>query len=414
MTEKIVVIGSGIVGAACAARLVLAGKNVVLVDRVGPGDSCSYGNAGGLSPTISFPLATPDMYKQIPGWLLNPDGPLVVDWKYLPKAMTWLCKFLLEGTPARSAAAAEGMRTMMRGTFEDYAPLFKFARAESLIHREGQLYVFDTEAGFSKEQGAIAARRSLGLAQEVLDAKAIHEYEPDLDARFKYGVYLPTHGHCANPQLFVKQLVESCVQAGAAFISGSVSRLESVSEGVQVHGLAAPLTASKVVLAGGVWSNELLRPLGSAVPLESQRGYHIQIPYGRSRPSRNVMWQEMKTLATPMDPGLRFAGTAEIAGLNAAPNARRFDLLERIARQMYRDVGQEGTTRWMGHRPCTPDSLPVIGELPRDKRIICAFGHGHVGLSGASFTARVVKSILAGEPFESAWSAFAPQRYIRA
>lgn len=413
MNEEIVVIGSGIVGASCAARLVMAGKKVVIVDRLAPGDACSFGNAGGLSPTISFPLATPDMYRQIPGWLTDPDGPLVVDWKYLPKAAPWLLRFLREGSPVRSAAAAQGMRTMMRGVFEDYQPLFKFAGAEALIHRVGQLYVFDTDAGFAKEQGAIKARRELGLAQEVLDSHGIHDREPGLDARFKHGVYLPTHGHCANPQRLVQMLVQACIEAGARFVSGSVKGLEPVAGGVRVHGLGESLTAASVILAGGVWSNELLRPLGCAVPLESHRGYHVQLPYGTAkRPSRNVMWTEMKTLATPMDGGLRIAGTAEIAGIHAEPNERRFELLQRIAGQMYGGLEPRGATRWMGHRPCTPDSLPVIGALPRDSRIICAFGHGHVGLSGASFTARVVKGIVLGEDTQPEWKAFSPQRYL--
>ncbi|SEF34953.1 FAD-dependent oxidoreductase [Variovorax sp. NFACC27] len=413
MNEEIVVIGAGIVGASCAARLVMAGKKVVIVDRLAPGDACSFGNAGGLSPTISFPLATPDMYRQIPGWLTDPDGPLVVDWKYLPKAAPWLLRFLREGSPARSAAAAQGMRTMMRGVFEDYQPLFKFAGAEALIHRVGQLYVFDTDAGFAKEQGAIKARRELGLAQEVLDSHGIRDREPGLDARFKHGVYLPTHGHCANPQRLVQMLVQACIEAGARFVSGSVKGVEPVAGGVRVHGLGESLTAASVILAGGVWSNELLRPLGCAVPLESHRGYHVQLPYGTAkRPSRNVMWTEMKTLATPMDGGLRIAGTAEIAGIHAEPNERRFELLQRIAGQMYGGLEPRGATRWMGHRPCTPDSLPVIGALPRDSRIICAFGHGHVGLSGASFTARVVKGIVLGEDTQPEWKAFSPQRYL--
>lgn len=412
MEEEIVVVGAGIVGAACAARLTMSGKKVVIVDRVEPGMSCSFGNAGGLSPTISFPLATPDMYKQIPGWLMNPDGPLVVDWKHLPQALPWLLRFLREGSPSRYERAAEGMRTMMRGVFEDYAPLIQFAHAESLVHRVGQLYVFDTEQGFAKEQGAIETRRALGLDQQILNGEAIREFEPYLDPRFKYGVYLPTHGHCSNPQGLVKRFVDASVGSGARFVLGDVSRLEPTADGVVVHGLKSPLRARRVVLAGGVWANELLKPLGASVPLESHRGYHVQLRYGQARPTRNVMWQEMKTLATPMDEGLRFAGTAEIAGTKSSPNARRFELLEKVARQMYPGLQSEGETRWMGHRPCTPDSLPLIGELPGHKSIICAFGHGHVGLSGASFTSRAVNSIIRGDAPEASWAAFSPQRYL--
>lgn len=412
MTEEIVVIGAGIVGAACAARLVLAGKKVVIVDRLGPGEACSFGNAGGLSPSISFPLATPGMYRHIPGWLLDSDGPLVVAWKHLPAATPWLIKFLREGLPARSAVAAEGMRTMMRGTFDDYEPLFRFAEAESLIHRVGQLYVFSTEKGFQEEQGAIAARRSLGFQQEIMDAEQLHAYEPDLAPMFRHGVYLPTHGHCSNPQRLVQLLIQSCVHSGARFITGSVSHLEPLDGAVRIHGLSEPLRASQVILAGGVWSNELLRPLGAAVPLESHRGYHIQIPYTGVKPRRNVMWTEMKTLVTPMDEGIRVAGTAEIAGITPPPTPRRFELLRQTARQIYPDLQDNKCSEWMGHRPCTPDSLPVIGPLPGNQRVICAFGHGHVGLSGASFTGRVVREIVMEEGDAEEWAPYSVKRFL--
>lgn len=412
MAEEIVVIGAGIVGAACAARLTMAGRKVVVIDRVLPGMSCSFGNAGGLSPTISFPLATPDMYRQIPGWMLDPEGPLVVDWKYLPRALPWLLRFLREGSAARSSQAAQGVRTMMRAVFEDYAPLIAFSRSEQLIHHAGQLYVFDSDAGFAKEQGAIAARRALGLAQQVLAGSEIQAFEPQLSTRFKYGVYLPSHGHCSNPQGFVQRLVEASVSAGARYLQAEVSRIEPGPDGVLVHGLGSPLLADQVVLAGGAWSNALLRPLGTSAPLESQRGYHIQMPCQGSALGRNVFWQERKTLATPMDAGLRFAGTAEIAGLDAKPNERRFALLHKVAAQMFPGLEQVSGSRWMGHRPCTPDSLPLIGAHPQHRNIVCAFGHGHVGLSGAAFTSRAVAHLLAGGAPEPSWSAFSPARYL--
>jgi D-amino-acid dehydrogenase len=153
------------------------------------------------------------MYRQIPGWMLDPDGPLVLTWKHFPAAAPWLLRFLREGLPQRSATAAKGVRTMMRETFEDYEPLFEFANAKSLIHRVGQLYLFSTDDGFAKEEGAIRVRRELGFADEVLDADGLRKYEPALAPIFKRGVFLPTHGHCSNPQRLVQLLIEACVAA---------------------------------------------------------------------------------------------------------------------------------------------------------------------------------------------------------
>jgi D-amino-acid dehydrogenase len=411
MTRNVVVIGAGIVGAACAARLVMAGEHVSIIDRLGPGESCSFGNAGGLSPSISFPLATPGMYGQIPGWLLDPDGPLVLSWKHLPSAAPWLARFLREGLPARSAKAAIGVRTMMRETFEDYEPLFAFANAWSLIHKVGQIYVFSTEEGFAKEDGAIRVRRELGFAQEILDADGLHQYEPELAPIFKRGILLPTHGHCSNPQRLVQLLVEACIAAGARFMRDSVQAIEIDGGGAKVSGTAGIYRADRVVLAGGIWSNDLIRRFGASVPLESHRGYHIQVPYAAVRPTRNVAWSEMKTLATPMDGGIRIAGTAEMAGVEPPPTARRFELLRQIGRQIYPSLDTAGATEWMGHRPCTPDSLPVLGAVKGAPQIVCAFGHGHIGLSGAAYTGRVIQQVVAGTADQEELKRFSHDRF---
>lgn len=411
MTRNIAVIGAGIVGAACAARLVMAGEKVTIIDRVGPGEACSFGNAGGLSPSISFPLATPGMYRQIPGWLLDADGPLVLSWKRFPAAAPWLARFLQSGLPARSEAAAQGVRTMMRETFEDYEPIFAFAGAKALIHRVGQLYLFSTDEGFAKEEGAIRVRRELGFEQEVLDHEGLRKYEPGLAAIFKRGIFLPTHGHCSNPQRLVQLLVDACVAAGARFVRDSVSKIEVEDGRAKLRGSSDAYTADRVVLAGGIWSTELIRGFGVKVPLESHRGYHIQVPYGGVRPTRNVAWSEMKTLVTPMDDGIRVAGTAEIAGIEPAPTARRFELLRRVAGQIYPSLDTSAASEWMGHRPCTPDSLPVLGALKSAPQIVCAFGHGHIGLSGAAYTGRVIQEIVAGNADEEELKHFSYDRF---
>lgn len=413
MTKNIAVIGAGIVGAACAARLVMAGEKVTIIDRLSPGEACSFGNAGGLSPSISFPLATPGMYRQIPGWLLDSDGPLVLSWKHLPAATPWLVRFLREGLPGRSETAALGVRTMMRETFQDYEPLFEFAGAKQLIHKVGQLYLFSTDEGFAKEAGAIRVRRELGFAQEILDADGLRQYEPELAPIFKRGVFLPTHGHCSNPQRLVQLLVEACIASGARFVRDSIDSIELTQDQASLRGRSDVYTADRVVLAGGIWSNELIRSFGASVPLESHRGYHIQVPYGSGtvRPTRNVMWSEMKTLATPMDEGIRIAGTAEMAGVEPPPTTRRFSLLRQVGRQIYPALDTSTASEWMGHRPCTPDSLPVIGLLKGTPQMVCAFGHGHIGLSGAAYTARVVQQIIAGTADEEELKRFSYDRF---
>lgn len=413
MNRHVIVVGAGIIGSACAAALTIAGQKVTIIDRLNPGEACSFGNAGGLSPGISFPLATPSMYRHIPGWLLDANGPLVLAWRRIPPATPWLVRFLREGTKARSTLAANGMRQMMRNAFEDYAPLVRFAGAELLIHRVGQLYVYSTDRAFDEDRSAINERRSLGLEQEILDRAAIRAYEPELSDRFKHGIYFPTHGHCSNPSGFVKKLVNASAENGARWIRAEVVDVTTTTQGVNVRTVDATYSGDYVVLAGGIWSNSLLSRFGTTVPLESHRGYHVQFKDAGVSPTRNVQWMEKKTLVTPMDDGLRVAGTAEIAGLEPPPTRKRFRLLTDTVKAIYPRVNVDSQTEWMGHRPCTPDSLPVLGPVPHATRILCAFGHGHVGLTSASFTSRIItKLVLEGDTADEA-DAFSIARFYK-
>lgn len=410
--DDVLVIGAGIIGVTAAYNLILQGRKVTLLDRQAPGFGCSFGNAGGLSPGISFPLATPGMYRHLAGWLLDPESPVTVSWRRLPAALPWLARFLFAGTPARSHTAAAGMRKMMRNSLEDYAPIIAFAEAQDLIHRVGQLYLYSTDAAFEEEAAAVAARERLGIAQTLLSAQALAEYEPELSPLFRHGIFFPGHGHCSNPQQFVARIADACVRAGGArLVRDEVVRIAGADGGIRVFTANGERRAAQVVVAAGIHSNALIRPFGWKVPLESHRGYHLQVAQPGVNVTRNVMWAERKTLVTPIGGGLRVAGTAEIGGLAAPPTPARFTQLARTLQEVYprANIGQR--SEWMGHRPCTPDSLPVLGPLPGAERVICAFGHGHVGLTAASFTGRVIGMAAANASMSDAWQEFSIARF---
>lgn len=410
--DDVVVIGAGIIGATAACNLIQQGRQVTIIDRQKPGFGCSFGNAGGLSPGISFPLAMPGIYKHLPEWLTNPASPVTVLWKRLPAALPWLLKFLYEATPGRSNIAAAGVQKLMRHSLEDYAPVIKFAGAEDLIHRVGQLYLYSTEQGFAEEQAGLRTRAQLGVEQQVLNARELKDYEPALSDVFKHAIYFPCHGHCSNPQQFVERIVRACVEKGGArLVQQEVMAIEPVDGLVRLRTSAGDRFAKQVVIAAGIYSKNLLKSLGWRIPLESHRGYHLQVSDPGIQATRNVMWAERKTLVTPIAGGLRVAGTAEIGGLGAAPTARRFAQLSATLKAVYPGASTDSRTEWMGHRPCTPDSLPVIGPIPGNDRIICAFGHGHIGLTAASFTGRAVALAASNASMTDTWREFSISRF---
>jgi D-amino-acid dehydrogenase len=395
--RNVAVVGAGIVGMCTAAYLQRSGAQVTVFDPVDPGKSCSYGNAGGLSPGSCIPVAYPGIIKQVPGWLFDPMAPLVLHWRYLPKALPWLLRFIKASTREQFEHSASALSAIMSPVFDSYQPLLAEAKAEHLVRRLGQIYVYETEAAFKGDALGWDVRRRHGSSFEVLSADELRHFEPNLAPIFVRGVRIPGHGYCANPLGLVEAIAGTVRNKGGSIVPQRVLDIEVDADGVK----ALITTGGRhqfdaVVIAAGAWSHELARKLGHKVPLETQRGYHAMLAAPSTAPHTTIMWVEKKFMATPMEHGLRFAGTVELAGLNAPPDYRRADVLLNFGKQMFPGLQGGEVSRWMGHRPCLPDSLPVIGRSPNVRNAYFAFGHGHLGLSAASTTGRVVAELVTG------------------
>lgn len=399
--RDITVLGAGVVGVAVASWLQSDGHRVTLVDRAGPGEATSSGNAGILSPGSVVPVAMPGLLAKVPGWLMDPAAPLSLRWQYLPRAAPWLLRFMLASRRSRVERIADALRPLLGGTFEAWGRLARSAGCSDLIHPSGYLAVYETESAWRSDALAWALRRDRGVRLDLLDASAIRELDPDLAPIYPRGVLLPEQGHVANPLWLTQRLFTHFTAAGGRFERLQVDDFELGPRGPRaLLGQGRRLPVQGLVLAAGVQSARLAARLGTRVPLESQRGYHVHFPDPGISPRMPVMSGEFKFFVTPMADGLRNAGTVEIAGLDAPPTPARIEALVRHTRRMYPAAGMDGMRTWMGHRPCTPDSLPVIGRSERHPDVFLAFGHGHTGLCGAAPTARLVADLVAGrEPF---------------
>jgi len=398
MNRNVIVIGAGIVGVCCAGWLQRKGLAVTLVERNAPGEATSFGNAGSLSPTAVLPVAMPGMLQQIPGWLLDPLGPLVVRWSYLPRALPWLWRFIRCANVEQMWRTANALRPLLAPIFECYEPLISKADAGDLIRREGCLYVYDSEEEFRASRQAENMRRQLGAVLEDLAPGDIRRMEPGLAPGFKWGTYAPENGFTVNPQRLARAIAGQVVAEGGRFVRAEVRAIEPRrGGGVVLRTSSDELAADAVVIAAGAWSHRLAASVGDRIPLETQRGYHVTLANHGLPASRMVNWVRRRVFATPMEMGMRFAGTVEIAGLSAEPNWARADALLNIAKRMYPDIDASEVSRWMGHRPCLPDSIPVIGPSPRAPGVFYAFGHGHVGMCGAPGTGRTIAELVSGE-----------------
>ena len=410
--RHVVVIGAGVIGTVCASYLLRDGHDVTVIDHHDPGEMTSFGNTGGISPASVVPIAMPGMLKDVPRWLMDPGGPLYVKWSYLPQALPWLVKFLRAGSRSRIGAISAALGALNMPTFDAYAPLLQHAGLQDLFHRTGQLFVYRSEAGFEKDKIGIELKRATGVRVDILDRDEIYQMEPSLARSFVKAHYIESHGHCKNPGRLVKGLAAQFVRDGGIFIKQQVRSID-----LQGDTARAVITdsgrheADCMVVAAGIWSKDLVQQLGFDVPLESHRGYHVTLPDPGTGPRRMVLSVDDKIAVTPMEMGLRIAGTVEIAGLRAPPNYARADKLLEIGRTIFPGLQSKGHTRWMGHRPCTPDSLPVLGPSPRHKNVVFAFGHGHQGLLGASMTGQVTAEIVGGRPPSLDLAPFSIERF---
>jgi D-amino-acid dehydrogenase len=413
-TRNITVIGAGIVGIATASYLRRDGHAVTVVDRNPPGEYCSFGNAGILSPGSCVPIAMPGILKQVPGYLLDPLGPLALRWSYFPQALPWLLRFVAAADVKRVERIADGLRALLVQTFDAYAPLVRNAGVADLIHKSGYLVVYSSRRAYQADALGWKLRRDRGVVIDELDAAAIRSRLPGLHGDYELGLFLHDHGWCANPERLTKSLAAQFERDGGRILRRKVLGIAVGPGGPRaLHTDAGDLAVEDLVICAGAHSNEFSARLGDAVPLEAERGYHITYSDPRFQLPMPVMVPEHKCFVTPMEMGLRIAGQSEFAGINAAPNYARADVLGRLMQKMFPGISNVDATKWMGRRPSMPDSTPVIGRATRFANVYYAFGHGHVGLVGGAPTGRLIADMVAGRPPRIDLAPYRPERFSR-
>jgi glycine/D-amino acid oxidase-like deaminating enzyme len=397
VAKNITIIGAGVVGMATASYLLRDGHNVTLVDMRPPGEYCSLGNAGILSPGSCVPFGMPGTLAKVPGYLLDPLGPLSIKPAYALRALPWLLRFIAASRRARIDPIADALRALLKQTFDAWTPLTQWAGSPEIIRRTGYLVVYESEQAFRSDALAWKIRRDRGVICEDLDSARIRELEPALRGIYRCGVFLPEQGYVTSPLRLTRSLASQFQRDGGMILQRKVLDIDVGPAGPRALATdAGALAVETLVLCAGVHSNKFSTRLGSNVPLESQRGYHVHFEHPTVTLQRPVMSGEGKFFATPMEDGLRVAGAVELGGIDAEPSYGRADALKLQAERMLPELSGSNVTQWMGHRPCMPDSLPVIGRSPRFANTYFAFGHGHVGLCGGAPTGRLIADLVAG------------------
>jgi len=392
---EVAVIGAGIIGLCCALNLQRAGCAVTLFDPNPPGSGASFGNTGLINADAHLPVAIPGMLRNVPRWLADPLGPVTVAPAYAIKAMPWLTRWLLASRAPAVRRGARALRALHSHNHEEYRRLLG-AHYPGLIRNSGSVLLLTDLASRAERFGDVI-RGELGVEAELLGPDELRALYPDMSPIIKRALFFARNGHTVSPTRLTSTLASLFGKEGGRVERRKVFAIERRADGgADVVAKGATFRASKVVVAAGARSRELLDPLGVKIPLETERGYHLHLTDPNVRLSVPLIYKARGLAMASMEDGLRLAGTVEIAGLDAPPNMRRAHALFNHAKTLFPGLAAASERAWMGFRPSLPDSVAAIGRAPKHEWLFVATGHGHDGMIGAPATGRLIAELVTG------------------
>ncbi len=410
-TTEVLIIGGGIIGLTIAHRLQQANRSVLLVDPAEPGSGASYGNAGTIADYAVLPIASPAIFKNLPGLLFNQDSPLSIRRSAILSLAPWLLRFLLQALPA----ATKRNKLALVGILADAGPRWKeLARqinGESLLQANGCLYLYDNPTRFEIGRQDISHRQTLGVEATMLTPTELALLEPGLPPVQGGAAFFPNAVYLTDPGQFLSLLLSQLREKGLQFQQNSVVYLDRHKSGVEaVLSTGNRISAKQLVIAAGAHSRDLARMAGDQIPLDTERGYHLEFDLDQPLLQRPVSATSRGFYMTPMQGRLRVAGTVELGGLNPKASRHRLDKLQQGISYYFPQLKQANRS-WLGFRPSIPDSRPVISASQYGNDIVYAFGHGHIGMTLAPITADLVYALLTATTPPIDPAPFAAQRF---
>lgn len=398
MTNKITIIGAGVIGAATALTLQQRGHEVLLLDRERPSAGASFGNAGAIVNGSCVPTATQGILFDAIKMLSQSNSPLCIRPSYLPKALPWLVRFMWQSRTSLVNKNALNLHALSQHAVQSWRKLTQDTILSRFFNAKGWLKVYQSDQGFDGTLGSRQLLDQMGTKYQCLNASEIHDLEPHLAPSFKHGFFQEDSLNVNDPQLLVQGMVDLLVKRGGHYQQFNVDTIQESNGVIQLKGKSGELHCQKVVIATGAWSRGLAKQLGDDIPLESERGYHLMLPEStHSLISRPIVNGENDFVLSPMNKGIRITSQVEFAGLHAPPDYSRIRQLLPVAKHMLPKLEIHEESVWLGHRPSLPDSLPVLGYSSNSKNVVYAFGHQHLGMTLAAISGDIIADLLSNE-----------------
>ena len=408
---EITVLGGGIIGLSVALRMLNAGREVTLIDPEEPGTGTSFGNAGTIAEYAVLPVGSPEVIKQLPSLLFNKNSPIAIKRSAILSLCPWLIKFLYQSMPKNAARNAQAIASLVQGSRMRWEELSSQVGGESFLKTDGNIYLYPKEELLEYGTRDIDKRRQLGLNAEILNIDELKKLEPNLDLSEGGASFFPDGAYMNDPGKMVKLILNASINKGCQIISQTATKIERVNNGIKVHlDNQSTIITKQLVVAAGAYSKKFAQQAGDKIPLDVERGYHVEYDMAEPLLNRPCCYAAGGFYMSPMSGRLRVVGTVELGGLSPKISQHRIKYLEKGARLFFPTLSNPSRT-WLGFRPSIPDSRPVISQSSKGNDIVYAFGHGHIGLTLAPITAEIVESILTKTKTPKSISEFSATRF---
>ena len=408
--KKIAVVGAGIVGICTSYFLQQSGFKVTLIDKEMPGTMTSYGHACTFADYANVPINNPSIFKDLPQMIFKNDSPLSIDFLYIIKNLPWAFQFLKNCKANKVEKIASSLANLLHNSRLSYDSIFKDVDVSNYISNEENIYIYDSKKSYLESEYFNKLRKKNNIKFKELSNQEIHYLEPNLAPIYNGGHLFIGSRHTTNPLAISQKIFKSFLSSDGIFINKNVKNIICKEDFAEITLHEKKIKFDEVVICAGAWSKLLAKMVGDDFPLDTERGYHVLFDTDKKLISRPVGWSKSGFYLVQMEDGIRASGTVEIAGLDKPLNEKRINMIESQARKILPQLGRVKST-WMGRRPTLPDSMPVIGRSIKNKNILYAFGHQHIGWTLAAVTGKAINELSRGSKPNFDITPFCPSRF---
>ena len=409
-SKKIAIVGAGIVGISSAINLARRGCDVTLIDRNFKGKPASYGNASWLSSISITPVLMPGMIKKIPKLLFSKDGPLFLRFPGFLKIIPFLTKYLSYAKKEKVDHISKNLAYLLKDSVNEHKELAKGTNATQWIKDSPYLFIYKNKKDFFNDEYTWSLRKKYGFNLIEVEEEELKSLLPGLSSEYKFAIKIDHLGYISNSQNYLDDLLDGFKKLGGKLVEDEVTDIVDKGDSISIITKENNILAEDVIISSGVYSNKFAKKFGVKVPVQSERGYHLELFDTDIKINYPIMNGYLKLAITPRPSGIRFAGLVEFGSLTSNPNPKAFELLMRNAKSMFPGIKFNTKQEWSGHRPSTVDSLPIIGKSKINEKVFFGYGHHHIGLTSGPKTGKMLTKSILRDNDQYDLTAFDPNR----